>query len=168
MTEDVDFSNDVEIAEGYKKFSGELLRVSLLAITGCAILWLKLKTADEGTRLQIEWAWLDWSFICFCLAAACALMHLYFANDSLALELERRRRELKGGGIDRIVRVRDWQFKLCKWLIVVGSALIMIAVVLLGIGVLTAKRAPTKPAGGPGTPAPAASVIFLRLPLANT
>ncbi len=162
MADDQDFSNDVEIAEGYKKFSGELLRVSLLAITGCAVLWLKLKTADDSQRLQIEWAWLDWSFACFCLAAACALVHLYFANDSLALELERRRRIEQRVPIDKIVSARNWRFKLCKWLIIFSSVLIMLAVVLLGIGVLTAKRARAKPEA---TETPATtSVHFSRLP----
>jgi hypothetical protein len=151
MADDQDFSNDVEIAEGYKKFSGELLRVSLLAVTGCAVLWLKLKTANESQRLQIEWAWLDWSFACFCLAAACALVHLYFSNDSLALELERRRKIEQRVPVDKIVSARNWRFKLCKWLIIFSSLLIMLAVVLLGIGVLTAKRARAKPSESPAT-----------------
>jgi hypothetical protein len=83
--------NDWKVATGYIEYSAELLRLSLLAITGLATLCLKLRgTVDP--QLPPLTKTFQWPFYAFTLCAGCALFHRFIAVDSMGYHLESLRR----------------------------------------------------------------------------
>jgi hypothetical protein len=88
------FELDLKINEGYQQYSAELLRLSLLAITGLSAVWLKIQFPDHPIAAigagfsKLLFA----SFALLCVSAAAALTHRYTAADSLAYHLTMLRR----------------------------------------------------------------------------
>jgi hypothetical protein len=85
---------DWKLADGYIAYSAELLRLSLLALTGIATLCFKLQT-KPGCKL----APIIWSFIvpitAFMISAASALVHRFLAIDSMAFHLKSLRLSIR-------------------------------------------------------------------------
>ena len=80
------FEQDMRLLDGYVNYSAELLRMSLLAITGIATLCVTLHA-----QLKTSFHDLVWSFspaLCaLVIASACALAHRFMATDSMAFHL---------------------------------------------------------------------------------
>ena len=129
-----EFSYDIKIADGYKKFAQELLRLSLLALTGCAVMWLKLKMPDPGQALKVQWIWLELAFFSFLMAAGFAAAHLYVSNDALAEELIRRRKpdETNVGARNRMLRFS-------ATVLINSAVLLIVGVVFFLVGVIQIK-----------------------------
>jgi hypothetical protein len=80
------FELDLQINDGYKAFSAELLRLALLILTGLSAVWLKVylpngHAASVPFRMSILFLS---AFGSAALSAGAALMHRYASSDSLA------------------------------------------------------------------------------------
>lgn len=86
-TKEVDeskFKADFLIMDNYIKFSGELLRLSLLAIGGFGtLILLRIKDQDK-IEIFSDPLFPILSLAFFVLASAAALFHRYFATDSMS------------------------------------------------------------------------------------
>lgn len=83
-----DYKPDFEIADKYINFSSELLRLSLLAITGIGT--LILFTFKEGSILHLtlfDKYMLFATLLIFALASGAALAHRFWASDSLSYHI---------------------------------------------------------------------------------
>ncbi len=83
------FELDLKINEGYQAFSAELLRLSLLVLTGFSAVWLKVylpKGQPSAVPHRMSTLLLSAS-ICAALSAGAALLHRYTSSDSLAYHL---------------------------------------------------------------------------------
>jgi hypothetical protein len=126
---------DWKIADGYIAYSSELLRISLLTISGMAAIYLK----DRGTFFTLP-------FIVLVVSAALALLHRFTAIDSMAYHvssLRRRRRKRKaftnadGKKIpsDEDVakdeeNLRIWRFKQSGVLLTASATTLILGIVL--------------------------------------
>ena len=126
---------DWKIADGYIAYSSELLRISLLAISGMAAIYFR----DRGTFFTLP-------FIALVISAALVLLHRFLANDSMAYHvssLRRRRRNrkafMKADGkeipCDEDVakaeeNARNWRLKLSGALLSASAAALIIGIVL--------------------------------------
>jgi hypothetical protein len=97
----VDLSKDAldpdwKLADGYIAYSGELLRLSLLAIGGIATLCLSLSQKGKS------WHTLMWIFslplVGFLLSTGFALAHRFTAMDSMAFHIASIRLRKRGAG----------------------------------------------------------------------
>ena len=78
------YKADFMIAEGYIKFSSELLRLSLLAMGGFgALVLIKFKGENKGQLLS-EPKYFLLSMIFFGLCAGASLFHRYYASDTMS------------------------------------------------------------------------------------
>ena len=79
-------NQDWRLADGYNAYSAELLRLSLLAITGIATLCVKLHDAPGRKFADIIYIFIL-PISAFLLSAGCALAHRFIAIDSMAFHL---------------------------------------------------------------------------------
>src|SRR5262249_2779898 len=91
------FELDLKINEGYQSYSAELLRLSLLALTGLAFVWLKLYLPDKDAAFRDlssfgVYGSLAVAFLAFVLSSGAALLHRNTASESLAYHLTALRR----------------------------------------------------------------------------
>jgi hypothetical protein len=90
------FELDLKINDGYQNYSAELLRLSLLALSGLGAVWLKLYlTPGELRPSASKGIFLLLAFLSISLAAGTALIHRYTAADSLAYHLTALRRRAR-------------------------------------------------------------------------
>jgi hypothetical protein len=71
---------DWKVNEGYVSYSAELLRLSLLVMTGIATLCVKL---SEHRSFGSTIAGFRWGLVCLAVAVASAVAHRYLAVDSM-------------------------------------------------------------------------------------
>ena len=88
------FDQDYKLADGYIAYSGELLRLSLLALTGIVTLCLKLQTKTGDKLAPIIWSFFV-PLTAFMISAAAALAHRFVAIDSIAFHLESLRLSIR-------------------------------------------------------------------------
>jgi hypothetical protein len=88
------FELDLKINAGYQAYSAELLRLSLLAISGLAIVWLRIYLPERphAAPSRSFGVLMALSFALLTISAAAALIHRYTAADSLAFHLTMLRR----------------------------------------------------------------------------
>lgn len=126
---------DWKIADGYIAYSSELLRISLLAISGMAAIYLK----DRGTFFTLP-------FIVLVISAGLALLHRFTAIDSMAYHVSSLRRRRRNRGAltkadgrkipsDEDVakaeeKSRYWRFKLSGILLTTSAATLILGIVL--------------------------------------
>jgi hypothetical protein len=85
---DCDYKPDFELADKYISFSAELLRLSLLAITGIgALIMYSLKEKPDVQLTLCDKYWLFATLLLFALASGGALAHRFWASDSLAYHI---------------------------------------------------------------------------------
>jgi hypothetical protein len=137
-----DFSFDLAIGEGYKKFASELTRLSVIGIGAVATLWLKLKIDHSVIPAYPTFGFMYAAFIAFCLSAALGLAHLYYANDSLACEISLRRKQVRNRDITSERCRRDLLFSRCGWLLTSSSFALMIGILLFIAAVTTVASRP--------------------------
>ncbi|HEX3684760.1 MAG TPA: hypothetical protein VHU83_19645 [Bryobacteraceae bacterium] len=137
------FDLDLKINEGYQNYSGELLRLALLILTGIAAVWVKLYLPVDNHPKALHLfnrVTFVCSFAATVIAAGAALVHRYTAADSLAYHLTSLRRRARnrpdaGPGAsdvelaDRQDRERDKRF---KW----SGTLLRLSVGFLFLGLL--------------------------------
>jgi hypothetical protein len=137
---DSDLENDFRVGEGYRAFSAELLRISLIGVSAIAYLWIRAKVPEKAGDYtpELRTCLFVAAFACLCCTAACALSHMYFATDSLAgLVLYRRRQ-----GSDKADGVRDSMISKFRWsgmFLAFGSFTLILGVILLIVGVMAIK-----------------------------
>lgn len=152
------FGWDLKIAEAYQTYSAELLRLSLLAMTGLSLVWLKLYLPgkdDLHRNLEVNHVvvWMMLSFAGFAIAAACALMHRYASADSLAYQLTMLRRRLrnrqakpgKPSDMELAIRerkIRDKLFDRSGLLLKCSAAALFFGVVVFGIAMYGVMSSP--------------------------
>lgn len=139
-TKEVDeskFKADFLIMDNYIKFSGELLRLSLLAIGGFGtLIMLKIKN-EGGVEIFLEPLFPILSLAFFVLAAAGSLFHRYFATDTMSWYISLLRAENKNDsvkmkkerkGLHRIFGFSRISLIVCEVSFGLGVALFFIAV----------------------------------------
>jgi ABC-type siderophore export system fused ATPase/permease subunit len=90
------FELDLKINEGYQNYSAELLRLSLLILSGLGAVWIKLYLPEaEHHPAAYTGIILVLAFLSTALAAGAALIHRYTAADSLAYHLTALRRRAR-------------------------------------------------------------------------
>ncbi len=85
--DETQFKADFVILEGYIKFSGELLRLSLLALGGFGTLLLIRLKNETGAEFLKHSDFLIVSLIsmiCFAFCSVACLFHRYHASDSMS------------------------------------------------------------------------------------
>jgi hypothetical protein len=136
---DVDF----KICDGYTAYSAELLRVSLLVLSGLATLWIKTTIPLPNTGVfRVE---VIGSATFLVLSAFAALCHRFVAMDSMAYhvavmrlhqrclparpakgKIEARKSDLELA--DSEAKARNWRFKASGWLLTASAALLLLGV----------------------------------------
>jgi hypothetical protein len=105
-----DYKPDFEILDRYINFSSELLRLSLLGISGFGALVLfgkdkhaELLTYDVSVTLFI-------SVIFFTISAALALSHRFYATDSMSYHISylRKKNPAEKQGRNRRLKISEW------------------------------------------------------------
>jgi len=99
------FELDLKINEGYQSYSAELLRLALLVLSGLGVVWIKLYVVHDarGARTSTGLI-LVMAFVCAAVAAGAALVHRYFAADSLGYHLTAMRRRARNRPAGRVSR----------------------------------------------------------------
>lgn len=84
------FDLDLRINEGFQNYAAELLRISLLVMTGLAVVWLRLIFTDKSavTRDLSFIVSYSTSFISLVVSASAALFHRNTAAYGLTYQLE--------------------------------------------------------------------------------
>jgi hypothetical protein len=144
------FELDLKINESYQQYSAELLRLSLLAITGLAFVWLRIYLPDtpHGVHPPRFGAFMASSFALLAISAAAALVHRYTAADSLAYHLTalrryKRRRPASGNNRADIKlgdgnrKKRDMLFRFSDFLLRFSAAALIIGVAAFGLAMWT-------------------------------
>ena len=140
------FELDLKINEGYQQYSAELLRLSLLAITGLALVWLRIylpETPHDAPPSRFG-AFMTLSFVLFAMSAAAALAHRYTAAESLAYHLTalrryKRLRPALGNRPSDIVlgdrqrKKRDTLFRLSDFLLRFSATTLIIGLAAFGL-----------------------------------
>jgi hypothetical protein len=97
------FQNDLDVLDRYQAFSAEILRISLLGLTGLGALIFKIFFDAQGSPFRSPHV-VDpilTAATAFGFAATMALLHRYISSDSMAcqlrwLRLDIRAKELPG------------------------------------------------------------------------
>jgi len=113
--EEQDYKPDFEIADKYINFSSELLRLSLLAITGIGA--LIMYTFDKNSNLQLtlldKYLFFTTLFF-FALASGTALAHRFWASDSLSYHIAYLRKKTQEEKVGRRkCLIRSANFLIC-------------------------------------------------------
>ena len=89
-----DYKPDFEIADKYISFSSELLRLSLLAITGIGVLMMYTYETNSTLDLTVyEKYWFLATLLVFALAAGASLAHRFWASESLSFHISYLRKK---------------------------------------------------------------------------
>ncbi len=152
------FELDLKINEGYQSYSAELLRLSLLALTGLSFVWLKLYLPDKDAPSHDVSSFgvygsLGVAFLSFVLSSGAALLHRNTASESLAYHLTALRRykrrrpghgnrpgDLALAAQERVTR--DWFFKLSGFLLSASAVLLVMGVLAFGVAMYYVMRSP--------------------------
>jgi cytochrome b subunit of formate dehydrogenase len=84
---ELDYSSDFELAKRYIDFSAELLRISLLVITGIGVIIIK---PEHGITISI---WQLIAAVFFVISICGAIAHRYYATDCLSCRIAYLRKE---------------------------------------------------------------------------
>lgn len=129
---DCDYKPDFELADKYISFSAELLRLSLLAITGISTLILySIKKTPDVLLTSCDKYWLFITLLFFALAAGGALAHRFWASDSLAYHIAYLRTKTQKEKIGR-----RFCLKLSGYLLIITELLFGLAIIVFVITVL--------------------------------
>ena len=129
---DSNYKPDFEIADRYINFSSELLRLSLLAITGLSsVIFLSLK---KESALQLDRdtkAWIFTSLVFFALTAGASLFHRFFASDTMSYYIAylRTKDPKEKEGLNRCLRRSKYSLIAAECLF--GGAVIVFAIAIV-------------------------------------
>lgn len=152
------FELDLKINEGYQSYSAELLRLSLLALTGLSFVWLKLYLPDKDAPSRDLSSFgisgsLGIAFLAFVLSSGAALFHRNTASESLAYHLTALRRYKRGrpaqgkqpADFDVAAeqrKKRDLFFKASSLLLWTSAVFLVIGVLAFGSAMYYVMRSP--------------------------
>lgn len=125
------FKADFVILEGYIKFSGELLRLSLLAMGGFGTLFLIRVKGEIGRELLDQPVFFLVSMIFFALCSGACLFHRYYASDSMSWYISWLRAVNEGNS-----EKADYEHKGLKKLFRLSGYALIVSQFLFGGGVL--------------------------------
>lgn len=126
-----DYKPDFEIAEKYISFSSELLRLSLLAITGIGV--LMMYTFDTNSKLDLticdKYLFLA-ALLVFALAAGASLAHRFWASDSLSYHIAylRKKTEKERNGRTRCLKRAAWFLLFSEYFFAVAILIFVISI----------------------------------------
>jgi hypothetical protein len=137
---------DWKVTDGYIAYSAELLRLSLLAITGIATICVKLLDNNKPLHASVEEFGVPLAFLV--ISSGCALAHRYIATDSMYWHIEGLRRTLRKrpassvaanakkkplsdeGKAEMLLSKRNGRYKLASYVLGVAAASLLIGVAL--------------------------------------
>ena len=105
------FKDDLALLDRYQAFSAELVRISLLSLSGLGAIIFRI-FFDEKPAAQFQTSFVKFGIMssaaAFGIAAAAALLHRYFSSDSMTCHLRVLRLEKAGrsSGCERRKRKR--------------------------------------------------------------
>jgi hypothetical protein len=132
---------DWRAAEAYTNYSAELLRLSLLAMTGIATLLFKLSDKPGVQISQISCGF-QLAIAAFLISAMCALFHRFVATDAMVYHITHLRLKEKlsseTAATDPSIQQRSYQEKqgrdrnlhLATWLLRISAASLLAGVLL--------------------------------------
>lgn len=142
------FTDDLEMLKQYQSFSGELLRLSLLGLTGISVIIFTVikENNDLGNTPRY---FIISSAILFGVSSAAALAHRYCSSDSLAFQLSILRRELRNrpgdeshpsdkDGAETEEKARKFMFRCATLSLLAGSAALGCGAVAFAAGIASA------------------------------
>jgi hypothetical protein len=139
--------SDWKACDGYIAYSAEVLRISLLAISGLAALCLKVHAKNASVETVPVSVFRD-SFVALAIAAGLSLVHRYLANDAMAFHIEALRRrtrnrpehndngkEIKSDIVlaKRQEYLRNRLFQAANWALIGAAVCLIVGVVLAGL-----------------------------------
>lgn len=149
--------SDWKACDGYIAYSAELLRISLLAISGLAVLCLKVH--EKGTNNEIiPVSIFRTSFVALAIAAGLSLIHRYLANDAMAFHIEalRRRKRNRPTQMENKKKIesdavlakrqevfRNWLFRASNWALIGAAVCLILGVLLAGSSMRFVVTVPT-------------------------
>lgn len=118
--EEIDSSKDFEISKRYIEFSSELLRLSLLAITGICYL-LFVSDAFQNISCNVLTLFMV-SLSLFILASCLALAHRFYATDALSylIAFLRKKNPKQWEGFIRCLKRSKFYIILCQYIFVLA------------------------------------------------
>lgn len=126
-----DYNPDLDILDRYINFSSELLRLSLLGISGFGALVLYSKGSNNNNLLTAHVSsTLFTAVVFFAISAALALSHRFIATDSMSYHIAyiRKKDPAEKAG-------RDKRFHISKWLLITAEFAFGIAVLFFAAGI---------------------------------
>lgn len=137
---------DLQVVDRYQSFSSELLRLSLLGITGYGFLIanIVLKATTTAEQYVLLGPWTVWTLIigavALGLSAATALGHRYFSTDCLThfvrrLRATKRSAALAEGTAEHAILVQtvnqeqrslEKDVEFCRWLLIASSLFLVL------------------------------------------
>ncbi len=149
--------HDWKVCDGYIAYSAELLRISLLAITGLAALCLKVHEKNTNPITMPVSVFRN-AFIALIIAAGLSLAHRYLANDAMAFHIEGLRRRIRnrpgqtknGRKIksdatlaERQELFRNWIFRISNWVLIAAALCLIAGVALAGVSMGNVVKLPS-------------------------
>jgi len=126
------YKPDFEIADKYINFSSELLRLSLLAITGIGALIMYTFKGDSNLHLTLFDKYRFFTaLIFFSLAAGTSMFHRFYASDSLSYHIAYLRKKTKDEKDGRTKALKK-----AEMFLIITEYLFGIAIVIFGIAIL--------------------------------
>ncbi len=132
---------DFEIQLRYQNFSAELLRLSLLGISGLGFIAFKYVFPANGESSELPGPvtiWIAVGLLALGVSSVAALVHRYVSVDSLSWHLQALRHELRNEAGDLEASISDRKkryirFKISGWAIIVSSASLAVGAISTAI-----------------------------------
>jgi hypothetical protein len=126
------FKDDLEILDRYQMFSAEIVRISLLGLSGLGILifnlFVKNASANQSFAASHELKWeIILTALLFGIASSASLLHRYFSSDGMACHLRVLRMEKAGRDVTKERKRRSFMLAMSKCAILVGPLSLAIA-----------------------------------------
>lgn len=128
---DNQYKPDFEIADRYINFSSELLRLSLLAITGIGgLILFSFKNDSQLNLNHIDKILFSVVLSVFVLAVGASLIHRFYASDSLSFHIAylRTKAQKEADGRTKSLRLSGFFLVLTEYLF--GIAVIIFAIAM--------------------------------------
>jgi flagellar biosynthesis protein FlhB len=121
-----EYSADFEISKRYIDFSAELLRLSIIAITGLSTFFISI--IKKGP-IPESYNWFYIAIILFALATCSALAHRFFATDCLSYLIAYLRKDSQEEkeGMIKLLKRAEWFLILTEWLFGIAIVVTLIA-----------------------------------------
>ena len=113
------YKPDFEILDRYINFSSELLRLSLLAITGIgSLIMLSIGEKNDIHMMAQDQKYFFITILLFALTSGAALFHRFYASDSMSYHISylRTKTEKQKTGRRTYLKRAEWSLITAEWL----------------------------------------------------